>query len=471
MKEKEAYLLVFSHEFRNALNGLLGSLQLLSDFIVDSKLKSLLSSANVCGTVLRTITQNLLDAGKYEVEKLETACSNTDLGEFLTNFWQVAAELIKNKNLRGFVKINKNIPANLMIDNQKLLQVLLNLTSNSIKFTDEGHIYFVIDWVSSQEKIRFSSESNSKTIHPSLLELNETEEHDGREEPIQMPKQTSKFFSSNFYHLNFEKRSLQANEALSKEWKAGINGYLKISVVDSGIGMEEEDKNRLFRKFSQVSDDPNRRSQGTGLGLWITHELVKMMGGTINVTTMKGKGTIFEVSIKAPTSSSPLLSSISNADRNERINEKFKSKSENYSEKVDPFNLDLERPLLREKVLIADDDCFNLKILQDFLSKIGKEVITARNGQELFENFKIHSHNITAVITDNYMPRKSGFDAAKQINQHIQTQGLAKIPIILLTGEEKSLISKQALEDCGITEVLLKPIDFKIISKLFEKRS
>ena len=255
-QQGEMLLLTSSHEFKNALNGLLGSVQMVSESIVEPRLKKILQSANICGGVLKTIVQNLLDIGKFEHEKLEIACADTDMSEFISDFWQVSAELIKSKSLKGFMKVNKNVPANLMIDQQKLLQVLLNLTSNSVKFTKQGHVYYEVDWQPQEDDEGLANTHPRRTSAQAVslrTTREETEEHEGHKGLINVPRSgnNTKFLSSDSYLLDFEKRLFNPQDKLSNEWKADKKkGFLRISVVDSGMGMNEEDKVKLFKKFS-----------------------------------------------------------------------------------------------------------------------------------------------------------------------------------------------------------------------------
>lgn len=152
-EEQRMIILTFSHEFKNALNGLLGSLRILSEITTDKRSIELLGSANVCSYMLRNFAHNLLDSGKLEQRQLEVSYERCDVAQFFANSWQVISEMIKNKRLKGFIKISKDVPKTLMLDSQKLFQILLNMTSNSLKFTQEGQIYFLVHWYPIDENI------------------------------------------------------------------------------------------------------------------------------------------------------------------------------------------------------------------------------------------------------------------------------------------------------------------------------
>ena len=99
--------------------------------------------------------------------------------------------------------------------------------------------------------------------------------------------------------LSFRKKELAENDDLCIDKDEGSFGYLKISVVDTGCGISEDGVKKLFKKFSQVGNEAQRKV-GTGLGLWISKELAERMGGTIRVRSRPGVGSVFEVCIKCP---------------------------------------------------------------------------------------------------------------------------------------------------------------------------
>lgn len=434
IEEKRMFILTFSHEFKNALNGLLGSLRMATQSATDKETREILQNADICSIALRNFTHNLLDAGKLEENKLEVALEATSIFQFLTSAWQVFSEMIRAKRLKGFMQVSKDIPEYLLLDTQKLFQVLLNLTSNSLKFTLEGSIYFIVEWkkMEDDEKVYSSLKSSIE------------DGHDFANIPIVSTKK--KLLSPHYLKLDFKNKSFCDSESLRITTNIkDSQGVLCISVIDTGPGIASENVNRLFQRFSQISDRAVDRKRGTGLGLWITKQLTELMNGDINVRTSVGSGSVFQIKLKTKVVSQSVIRH--HLDSLEAI------QSFDYTQQSE------------KKILIADDDYFNIDIMVRYLKKLNKKVLIARDGKELVSQFKANYQDIQAVITDNYMPNIEGKEAALIIKKYTEANNLQKIPVYLLSGDDIHL-SEQELSFLGISDVLAKPIDYDQVSKL-----
>ena len=107
------------------------------------------------------------------------------------------------------------------------------------------------------------------------------------------------------------------------------------------------------------------------------------------------------------------------------------------------------------KVLVADDDSFNIELMKNYLSKFGINYICAYDGEEAVSLFKKHYKEICFVITDNFMPKKTGTEAAFQIADFLEEKQLPKIPIICISGDLRVNVAER-----GITSVIQKPVNF-----------
>ena len=452
LEEKRLSTLAFFHEFKNLLNGLLGSLKMAINTPHGLELYEILKSANICGNMLKNFSQNLLDSDKLERNMLEISPVPVDVAGFISSFWLISSDLIRAKKLNGFLRISKDVPAILTIDTQRLFQILLNLTTNAAKFTDKGQIYYLVTWHTVNEGHSVSSLGLSQDNIEQLLD--ETDEYYQCQPTIQLPRSRThnRLLTPYSYKLDFDNLVLGKSETLSTDYREGTQGYLKISVIDSGSGMCEDDKQKIFKKFTQVSENVQDR-QGHGLGLWITHELVKLMGGEIKVATRKGSGSAFEITIKAEVTR--LKSGMS---------ESFTS-FQTASPKFD-FN-HVASPLFKaseQKILVADDDNFNRYVVSNYIRKLGVEIITAKDGEDLVAKYRAYNGEILAVITDNHMPVKRGIEAAREIKQLVNQHRLQEVPVFLLTGDGE-FTSNKLLESDGVTEVLQKPIDLEYLLK------
>jgi signal transduction histidine kinase/CheY-like chemotaxis protein len=221
---------------------------------------------------------------------------------------------------------------------------------------------------------------------------------------------------------------------------------LKIHVEDTGVGINKEDLETLFDRFTRSSTGENR--SGSGLGLAISKSLVEAMGGTITVRSEVAKGTDFSISLPAFV---PTETEIA----------KFDTLEEEEAHASAPGNGD---HLSEMRVLIADDVVVNRLLLNAMLSTLVKDVILAEDGQQVLNI--LEKEHVDVIIMDAMMPNVSGIAATMKIRQQAQFD---HIPIIGLTGEE-SMKSQAELLRAGMDVVLLKPIDLApILSAIKEQ--
>ena len=213
---------------------------------------------------------------------------------------------------------------------------------------------------------------------------------------------------------------------------------VKFSISDSGIGISEQEQDKLFRTFSQVDGSITRKYGGTGLGLVITKQLVQMMGGTITVESQKGKGSRFSFTLKFM-----LTGDLSHPPQ-------------------DTFNLiHTMNPL---KILIVEDDKVNLMVLATMLKEKGHFVESATNGSEALLLYKKNQYDV--IFMDIQMPIMDGIEATAKIRE-IEGGG-RHTPIIALTayalvGDREKFLSY------GMDEYIPKPIRMGKLFQLLEE--
>jgi len=297
-------------------------------------------------------------------------------------------------------------------------QILLNLIGNSIKFTEHGSISVTIKWLSGERKV------NDKCFEPLPYDdidegLFEKEENLSTVNTI-----TSKFgccvespskLQSSFVVLSNDKKRFNCDDVYYP--KKEINGVLKIIVKDTGSGMKREALDKLFQKFSQVSENVSQRQIGTGLGLFITKEICDAMDGEIRAYSKIGVGTTFVVCLPAvalPLDDESGLQRASSKSMIARLTER------------------------RLKALVADDSPFNVSLISDYLSKFGASVVSvAYNGYDAFMKYKDSrkAHiEIDVVTLDIDMPKMDGKAACEKIRQYEKENNLKPVVIILISG-------------------------------------
>lgn len=204
---------------------------------------------------------------------------------------------------------------------------------------------------------------------------------------------------------------------------------LHILVSDTGIGISEENKNKIFESFEQADPSATRKYGGTGLGLSITKGLVNLLGGSLNFDSQLGKGT--EISITLPMV-------IGNA---------FGPIGENAQIEVPEVNQKL-------KVLVAEDDEVNQILVHKMLNLQGHSVDLAENGMKAVQLFEENTYDL--VILDIQMQVMNGIEAMKQIRE-IAKEDQKAIPIIAFTARALKE-DKQELLDLGFDDYISKPV-------------
>ena len=209
--------------------------------------------------------------------------------------------------------------------------------------------------------------------------------------------------------------------------------HLRFEVQDSGIGMSDDQLARIFQPFEQVSE-VRRREAGTGLGLAISQQLIRLMGGNIQVKSQLGRGSLFWFELDLPVSTGPTAV------------------------------LPTQRPVVgyegsRKKVLIVDDVPQNRAMLMDSLLPLGFEVFDATNGQECLE--LLDSVKPDLIIMDVMMPVLNGRETTRRIRNMLQ---FARIPIIIVTASATPEDEAKAYA-VGANAFIPKPIEHHILLK------
>ena len=220
------------------------------------------------------------------------------------------------------------------------------------------------------------------------------------------------------------------------------NVDLMIRVHDTGIGMNPEFINRIFRPFEQEGADTSRKYGGTGLGMAITDELVKLMNGEIVVKSVPGEGSDFSVFLHLPV-----------AEEQEQ-----RQQPDTGYEKEEPENADAEA-FRGCRILMAEDNEINAMVAQEILGQMGAKVDVAENGQRAVEMFDSHPEGYYSFIfMDVQMPVMNGRDAAKAIRK-LPRKDAGEILIFALSADAFVEDERQSLES-GMNGHYAKPVDF-----------
>ena len=215
---------------------------------------------------------------------------------------------------------------------------------------------------------------------------------------------------------------------------------LKIAVEDTGVGVKEKDIARIFETFNRLDMEASSNEEGTGLGLAVTHQLVGMMGGKLEVKSEYGKGSVFSFAIPQKIiNASPL------GDFQEQYDKSVRN-SISYREKF-------IAPLA--KILVVDDNAMNLAVAQDLLRKTKLQIDVASSGGECLEMLKRKEYHL--ICMDHMMPVMDGVQTLHAIRE-LEDNPSRNIPVIALTANAV-VGAKEFYLKAGFEDYLSKPIE------------
>lgn len=313
---KSEFLANISHEIRTPINAILGMTQLTLKTELDEKQLSYLRSIESSSKILLCIINDLLDFSKLEADKLNIEKIPFDLEEVLSNLADMFAFRAYDKNLEFIINLPTNIPTQLIGDPLRINQVLVNLVSNAIKFTEYGEI----------------------VVSATLLDLT-------------------------------------PNDV-----------YLRLSVTDTGIGMDEAQRAKLFQAFSQADSSTTRKYGGTGLGLAISQRIVKLMNQHgMGVTSSIGQGTTFFLELTLPLQPQP--------DSDTRL-------------------LLLPR-LAGKRILVIEDNLTTREMVTELLRSFEVNIRTVRSAEEAL--LIVQKQAFDAILVDWQLPGMSGVEFCQEL--------------------------------------------------------
>ena len=224
---------------------------------------------------------------------------------------------------------------------------------------------------------------------------------------------------------------------------------LTIRVKDTGIGIKEDDLNRLFNKFQRVDLEKNSTVEGTGLGLAITKSLVEMMGGSISVESEYGKGSVFTAVIPQGVIS------------DEPIGD-FRAR---YARSIDLLKATEETLYAPDAhILIVDDTYLNLVVAKGLLKETGISIDTAESGADAIRLAAANKYDI--IFMDQRMPEMDGVTAMNKIRENRNNPN-ATTPFICLTADAVSGARERYIAE-GFNDYLTKPIDSKLLKEMIK---
>ncbi|MBQ3649306.1 MAG: response regulator [Treponema sp.] len=481
---KTQFLSRISHDIRTPIGAILN----LTDFAkkdMDNKqsLNADLDKIATSGRFLLSLINDVLDISKIDSDKIELNKEPYSFIDYIKEIRNIILPMCTEKNIFYKIITQNDSAEVVMLDKIRVNQITLNLLSNAVKYTPPGGTVtlrvsaFARSKADASDAIANAADAMASTGTSANAARNlantgtsadvadamassgtsadaAANEADGSSANTAGTSENatandadglaSDGSSANTASTSAEPAANEADRADSISDLADI----EISVTDTGIGMSDSFQSVMFDDFSQEEDNPLRAKeiQGTGLGLAIVKRLVDLMGGTISVRSILGKGSSIKV--------------------------RWTGKIVHEDKKEEDLIQDLEsgsQKKVEGTILLAEDNEINAAIACRIFEEIGVSVDLASNGDEEVKKFAASPvGKYIAIFTDIQMPVMDGYEATEKIRSFAATRPDAKtIPIIAMTANAYPEAAVKAT-NCGMTDFTTKPLDSARLRKILE---
>lgn len=361
-RDKTTFISTISHELRTPLNGIVGLSRILLDTELTAEQEKYLKTIHVSAVTLGNIFNDIIDMDKMERRKVQLENQPVDFTSFLADLENLSALQAQQKGLHFNLEPTLPLPHQVITDGTRLRQILWNLISNAVKFTQQGQVTV---------RVRYDE-----------------------------------------------------------------GDMLHFEVEDSGIGIPQDELDKIFAMYYQVKDSHGGKpATGTGIGLAVSRRLAKNMGGDITVTSEQGKGSTFTLTIHAPS----------------------------VAEEVDDAFDEDDMPLPALNVLLVEDIELNVIVARSVLEKLGNSVDVAMTGKAALEMFKPGEYDL--VLLDIQLPDMTGLDISRELTKRYPREDLP--PLVALTANV--LKDKQEYLNAGMDDVLSKPLSVPALTAMIKK--
>ena len=485
---KDIFVSSLSYEIQSPLNNMKANIDSLLRLVKDSTNLQAIRNIKLNTEILSNIVGNLLDIAKIKSDKIELSYKESGSIELLKKVVMIHIDSLKEKEIETRILIDKNLPSTLWIDSPRVLQIILNIFSNALKFTARpGKISLMANWTTEEQNhetlVRFIKENQVKRREEIVNRPSEEEREDRHSWSSQMFDEFS-FAETHIRSQNLKdlrRLKLKKSERGSSdedffrregrffEWKmdrtkdtqellnslfsfvrqqenVAEKGYFVVRITDTGCGIPRENLLKLFERFSPIDHNLAQLQREKGLGLWMTKQLCKKMGGDIAVESCLNQGSTFAFYI--PVNNVHLIEASRNRARVSR-------------DKI--------------RALVVDDYAYNRDLHKLLVEREGvQQVVTACDGKEAVERYISKGDDYyDFIMMDVQMPEMDGFTAAKKIRQYEEEKKWKRVDIYFVSGEyysEEDIVSELRTKgqmDTGV-RCLRKPLGIDMIRQIVQ---
>ena len=375
-KAKSQFLAQMSHEIRTPINAVLGMNEMIVRESHDDEILDYAENIQSAGKTLLNLINNILDFSKIEDGKMEIIPIRYEVPNLITDLINMISEKAKKKNLKLITRIDPNLPRSLYGDDVRIRQVITNILTNAVKYTQEGSVTLSM---------------SGRQIDSDTLEL-------------------------------------------------------LVVVKDTGIGIREEDMDKLFQSFQRLDEEKNRNIEGTGLGISIVQKLLSMMDSHLEVESVYGEGSTFSFKLQQK-----IIDKTPIGDRSEKDSVSRK-KSAKYLRAPDA------------KILVVDDNEMNLKVIKGLLKRSGIKPDLVTSGRECLDRVKENQYDI--IFLDHMMPEMDGVETLKRLKSGGNLPDSTTVIVLTanaITGAREMYIKE------GFQDYLTKPIEIDLLEQMIAR--
>lgn len=432
-RQQENFIDITSHEMRNPLSAILQCADEIATSLTDYRTQNASSDQLIvdlmdnsvdaaqtialCAQHQKRIVDDILTLSKLDSALLLVTPCDVQPVTVVQRALKMFDGEVQTADIRLELKVDdslRQLEVNwVRLDPSRLLQVLINLTTNAIKFTTRQSTRIITVTLGASAQ-RPSKESGANHVS------------------------------------YFPTRSKRNDLTTGDDWGGGEKVFIHFAVQDTGRGLSEDETKLLFLRFSQASPRTHVQYGGSGLGLFISRELVELQGGEIGVASKAGEGSTFAFYVKARKSTVPkeITNQLPSADI--RKSSLPKQPAFSASVKASSQAPPLAKPIAKDslKILIVEDNLVNQRVLQKQLRNLGCIVHVANHGGECLDRLREstfwagHEHSgldLSVILMDLEMPVMDGLTCARKIRE-LEANGdvVRHVPIIAVTANARS---------------------------------